>query len=211
MLPIAGRPLLAWTLAWLQRYGVCEAAINLHHLPDVIRSGLGDGSSFALRLHYMHEPELRGTAGAIHNFPGFFDETFVVVYGDMLLDFDLADLHTFHKQHGALMTLALKQTTTPQSQGMVAVDSDGNVRCFIEKPTDWNGDLTANAGVYICEPAVVAHVPQGQSDFGFDIIPALLRQGAPVYGRLLRGYLRDIGTHDSYQAAEIEWHARTAA
>lgn len=49
MLPIAGRPLLAWTLDWLRRYGVTEAALNLHHLPDVVRAGLGTGEAFGMR------------------------------------------------------------------------------------------------------------------------------------------------------------------
>ena len=52
MAPIAGRPLLAWTLEWLRRYSVTDVALNLHHLPDVVREGLGDGTRFGMRLHY---------------------------------------------------------------------------------------------------------------------------------------------------------------
>src|SRR5215212_10585561 len=65
MLPIAGRPLLARTLDWLRASGVAEAALNLHHLPDVVREGLGDGSPWGIRLRYSYEPELLGTAGAV--------------------------------------------------------------------------------------------------------------------------------------------------
>src|SRR6059058_1366104 len=79
MLPIAGRPLLEWTLGWLRRYGVEEAALNLHHLPEVVRAGLGDGARFGMKLRYACEPELRGTAGALHNFPGFFERPFFVI------------------------------------------------------------------------------------------------------------------------------------
>jgi NDP-sugar pyrophosphorylase family protein len=208
MLPIAGRPLLEWTLRWLRRYGVREAALNLHHLPDVVREGLGDGSRFDMRLTYAFEPELRGTSGAIHNFPGFFDQPFLVIYGDLLLDLDLADLVGFHRERGAMMTLALKRTTTPHSQGMIEVDERGRVLRFVEKPQAWDGGNTANAGVYVCEPEVAARAPQGFSDFGHDIIPALLRDGAPVYGRPLTGYLLDIGTPEAYAQAQREWGAR---
>jgi NDP-sugar pyrophosphorylase family protein len=208
MLPIAGRPLLAWTLDWLRRYGVVEAALNLHHLPDVVRDGLGDGSAFDMRLRYAHEPELRGTAGAVHNFPGFFDEPFLVIYGDLLLDLDLSDLIGFHRRSGAMMTLALKRTTTPHSQGMIEVAGDGRVLRFVEKPQQWDGGDTANAGVYVCEPAVAAQVPPGVSDFGHDIIPALLDAGAPVFGRPLKGYLLDIGTPTAYEQAQIDWKGR---
>jgi NDP-sugar pyrophosphorylase family protein len=208
MLPVAGRPLLEWTLRWLRRHGVTEAALNLHHLPEVVRAGLGDGSRFDMRLHYAEESELRGTAGAIHNFPGFFDEPFLVIYGDLLLDLDLDDLIGFHRDRRALMTLALKRTDTPQSQGMIEVDQQGRVLRFVEKPATWDGGDTANAGVYVCEPEVARRVPPGFSDFGHDIIPGLLRDGAPVYGRPLRGYLLDIGTPAAYAQAQRDWADR---
>jgi NDP-sugar pyrophosphorylase family protein len=208
MLPVAGTPLLARTLRWLRRYGVTEAALNLHHLPDVVRDGLGDGAAFDMRLTYAYEPELRGTAGAVHNFPGFFDAPFLVIYGDLLMDLDLDDLVGFHRERGALMTLALKRTATPHSQGMIEVDEAGRVLRFVEKPRAWDGGDTANAGVYVCEPAVAARVPPGVSDFGHDIIPALLGEGAAVYGRPLVGYLLDIGTPDAYAQAQRDWAGR---
>ncbi len=209
MLPVAGRPLLEWTLGWLQRYGVTEVALNLHHLPEVVRGGLGDGVRFGMRLHYANEVELRGTAGAIHNFPGFFDQPFLVIYGDLLLDLDLNELIGFHHERGALMTLALKRTTTPHSQGMIEVDGAGRVTRFVEKPAVWDGGDTANAGVYVCEAQVATSIPPGISDFGRDIIPALLDSVAPVYGRPLRGYLLDIGTPEAYQQAQNDWVDRT--
>jgi NDP-sugar pyrophosphorylase family protein len=208
MLPVAGQPLLAWTLAWLRRYGVTEAALNLHHLPAVVRAGLGDGSAFDMRLRYAEERELRGTAGAVHGFPGFFDQPFLVIYGDLLLDLDLEDLIGFHRERGALMTLALKRTATPHSQGMIETGADGRVLRFVEKPRAWDGGDTANAGVYVCEPEVAARIPPGASDFGHDIIPALLRAGAPVYGRPLSGYLLDIGTPEAYEQAQRDWEER---
>ncbi|MDZ4717767.1 MAG: nucleotidyltransferase family protein [Roseiflexaceae bacterium] len=208
MLPIAGRPLLGWTLRWLQKYGIREVALNLHHLPDVVQDGLGDGSRFDVRLWYHHEPVLHGTAGAVHGFPGFFDQPFLVVYGDLLLDLDLNDLIGFHHDRRALMTLALKATTTPHTQGMIELNGNGRVVRFIEKPTQWDSGTsgtTANAGVYICEPGVAAAIPQGTSDFGHDLIPALLRQGMPIYGRQVSGYLLDIGTSEAYARAQIDW------
>src|SRR5262245_60509321 len=126
MLPIAGRPLLARTLDWLRANGVAEVALNLHHLPDVVRAGLGDGDAWGMTLRYSYEPELLGTAGAVRTiadrYPGWFDQTFLLLYGDMLIDIALEDLLASHCADGAALTLALKHTTTPQTQGMVEVD-----------------------------------------------------------------------------------------
>lgn len=212
MLPVAGEPLLFHTLRWLRRYGVTDAALNLHHLPDVVREGLGTGERFGMRLSYSFEPKLLGTAGAVRRVadedPEFFDQTFAVIYGDLLLDLDLDRLLAFHQAKRSLFTIALKRTTTPQSQGMIEVDADGRVRSFVEKPMVWEGGDTANAGVYLCEPEVIDYIPPGFSDFGHNVIPTLLQIGAPVYGQPLVGYLLDIGTPAAYAQAQEDWKHR---
>ena len=212
MLPIAGRPLLARTLDWLRANGVAEAALNLHHLPDVVRAGLGDGSEWGMTLRYSYEPELLGSAGALRTiaerFPGWLGQTFALIYGDMLCDIDLVGLLAAHQSDRAMLTLALKRTATPHTQGMIELDPAGRVRRFVEKPADWRGGDLANAGVYLCEPAMLAAIPPGFSDFGHDIIPTLLATGATVYGRLTPGYLLDIGTPAAYAQAQRDWQGR---
>jgi NDP-sugar pyrophosphorylase family protein len=213
MLPIAGRPLLARTLDWLRANGVIEAALNLHHLPDVVQAGLGDGEAWGMSLRYSYEPTLLGTSGAVRaiaeRYPGWFDQTFLLLYGDMLLDIALADLLAFHQASRADLTLALKHSATPQTQGMVEVDSAGRVLRFVEKPRAWDGGDLANAGVYICEPSLMPVIPPGVSDFGHDIIPALVALGARVYGRIVVGYLLDIGTPEAYAQAQDDWRKRS--
>ena len=215
MLPIAGRPLLARTLDWLRANGVIEAALNLHHLPDVVRAGLGDGGAWGMSLRYSYEPTLLGTSGAVRaiaeRYSGWFDQTFLLLYGDMLLDIALVDLLAFHQASGAELTLALKHSATPQTQGMVEVDPAGRVLRFVEKPHVWDGGDLANAGVYICEPSIVPAIPPGVSDFGHDIIPALLARGARVCGRMVGGYLLDIGTPAAYAQAQHDWRERGGA
>ena len=210
MLPVGGKPLLAHTLAWLGRYGVHEIALNTHHLPDVVQEGLGDGSAYGAKLVYSHEQHLLGTAGAVwriaERYPGWFDDTFAVIYGDMLVDFDLDELARFHASRAAVLTMALKITDTPHSQGMVAIDEQGCVVRFVEKPRAWDGGNMANAGIYICEPAVVEVIGPGIRDFGHDIIPQLLQAGAAVYGQPINGILLDIGTPDAYLQAQT-WHS----
>jgi NDP-sugar pyrophosphorylase family protein len=212
MLPIVGRPLLARTLDWLRASGVVEAALNLHHLPDVVRAGLGDGSAWDMTLHYSYEPELLGSAGALRTidqrFPGWLDQTFALIYGDMLCDIDLATLLAAHRSSQAILTLALKHTATPRTQGMIELDGAGRVRRFVEKPAEWSGGNLANAGVYLCEPAILNLSPAGFSDFGHDTIPMLLQANAPVCGHLATGYLLDIGTPDAYAQAQRDWQGR---
>jgi mannose-1-phosphate guanylyltransferase len=212
MLPIAGRPLLARTLDWLRASGVAEAALNLHHLPDAVHNGLGDGSAWDMTLRYSYEPELLGSAGALRTiaqrFPSWLDQTFALIYGDLLCDIDLAALLAAHQSARAILTLALKHTATPRTQGMIELDPASRVLRFVEKPTEWSGGNLANAGVYLCEPAILNAIPTGFSDFGHDIIPALIKANATVCGHLATGYLLDIGTPDAYAQAQRDWQGR---
>lgn len=205
MLPIAGEPLLVHTLRWLQRYGVREIALNLHYLPDVVRDGLGDGNRWGLRLRYSVEPALLGTAGAVKRLASFFNETFLVIYGDLLIDIDLAALIELHRRQSALMTIALKPTDTPHSQGMVAVNADGRVTRFVEKPSQWPTDQrVANAGVYVVEPAVLQQIPAEQPyDWGHDVLPRLIAADMPVYGMPIAGQVIDIGTLAVYEQYRV--------
>ncbi|PLS79810.1 MAG: nucleotidyl transferase [Chloroflexi bacterium] len=200
MLPIAGEPLLAHTLRWLRSFGVTQIALNLHALPEVVQAGLGDGAQWDVHLLYSYEPELRGTAGAVKHLMSFFDERFVVVYGDLLVNIDLAALAAFHQDRRAVLTVGLKPTDTPASQGMIQCDETGLITRFVEKPRHWPADQrTANAGVYIVEPVVLSHIPPDQpSDWGHDILPALIAAGLPVYGVPVSGFLVDIGTPAVY-------------
>ncbi len=201
MLPIAGEPLLSHTLRWLRAAGITEVAMNLHHLPHVVRAGLGDGSRWGVRIRYAEEPQLRGTAGALLPFADFFDESFVVIYGDLLLSLDLVALIAFHRQRAGVMTIALKTTDQPESQGMLELNEQGRVLRFVEKPRTWPADQRwANAGVYVVEPDVLRFIPaERPADWGHDIIPRLIAEGAPVYGYLAPGQVIDIGTHAAYE------------
>src|SRR3989304_4043995 len=90
LMPLAGRPLIEWTLGWLTRYGVTECVINLHYLPDQVKDFVGDGSRFGLKVYYSFEPVLLGTAGAVKKVGDFFkDKPFYVIYSDNFSQWDL--------------------------------------------------------------------------------------------------------------------------
>jgi mannose-1-phosphate guanylyltransferase len=200
MLPVAGEPLLAHTIRWLQRAGVTDIALNLHHLPHVICDYFGDGAAWGVTLRYLFEPTLFGTAGSVKQLAHVFHETFVVVYGDLLIDINLAALVDMHRQHEALATIGLKPTDDPASQGMIVCDAQGRVTQFVEKPTVWTQQQRlANAGIYLVEPSVIDWIPDRfPSDWGFDVFPRLLAANLPVYGCPVHGQVVDIGTPAAY-------------
>lgn len=210
MLALCGRPLLAYHIDWLRSYGATQIAINLHHAADVIRTYFGDGSTFGVEIVYSYEPELLGTAGAARRLAAFLDERFVVLYGDVFTNIDLANLLAFHtRQPGAgdnALTLSLYRVPNPTECGLVEVDDSGRVLRFVEKPpADQVFTDLANAGILICEPRVLSLVPEAHVfDFGRDLLPRLLAQGWPVFGSPIATdeYVIDIGTPTGYLRAQ---------
>ncbi len=205
LLPVGGIPLIQYTLAWLKSHGIFEVAINLHHFGDRIRAFLGDGSSFGVKIYYSPEKELLGTAGGVKRMEKFFNTKFVVVYSDILTDFDLSAMIDFHKAKTALATLALLEVSTLWESGIVETDRQGRLVSFREKPhREPEAGNLSNGGVYVLEKEILDYIPsQSFCDFGYDIFPKLLELDLPVYGYVLKpeDYLIDIGTLDKYHKA----------
>ena len=98
MLLIANKPILQYHIEQLKKAGITDIAINLHHMPEKIKEYFGDGTRFGVNINYSYEENLLGTAGAVKKLKGFFDKTFVVVYGDIFSELNLKKLIDFHKQ-----------------------------------------------------------------------------------------------------------------
>lgn len=209
MLPVAGEPLLAITVSILRDHGITDLAINLHHRPEAITNYFGNGVDFGVSITYSYEQQMMGTAGAAKKLEGFLNDTFFVIYGDVLTNVDYSNLIQFHRSRQSLLTLSLYHVSNPTEVGLVGIDAHGRVTRFLEKPRpdEVFTDL-ANSGALICEPEVLSHVPPDTFfDFGHDLLPALLELGEPLYGLPLAPdeYLVDIGTPENYKRAQREW------
>jgi mannose-1-phosphate guanylyltransferase/phosphomannomutase len=211
VLPMANRPLLSYTLQLVAQAGVDEAVLNLHHCPESVVDALGDCCE-GVRLHYSRETALRGTAGALLPVAAFFDETFLVVYGDNLLDVDLGSLIAVHRERGAMATLGLYHAPDPTQAGVVGADTGGWVTSYREKPTleelqssPYPARLGANAGIYVLEPEILQAIPTGgPADFGHDLFPLLVAERVPVAATYARGYIQDTGTFTGYRRAHSD-------
>jgi NDP-sugar pyrophosphorylase family protein len=207
MIPIGNIPLLERTLRWLAREGVQEVMINLHHLPQAIIDYVGNGRLFGVTVSYSHEEELLGTAGAVKKCEDFFGaDPFFVIYGDNLLDVTLSPLVDRQRRTGCSAVLGVFTTDNPTACGLVGADESGKIERFQEKPlieevfTD-----KANAGVYYLTSQIFSYILDGQPyDFGKNVFPAMLDAKEDLQAVLLKGYLQDTGTPESYRQANAD-------
>jgi NDP-sugar pyrophosphorylase family protein len=204
LVPVAGEPNAVHVIRYLRSFGVVDIALNVHYLADQIEEKLGDGAAYGVRLHYLREPELLGSAGAVKQMEGFLDDTFVVVGCDDLTDLRLDALVAFHKRREALATIALAQADDVSQYGVVVLDGEGCIVEFQEKPAPGTErSHLVNTGIYVFEPAILERIPEKTFfDFGRDVFPALQRDRARFFGLSLPGaYWCDIGTPSEYRRA----------
>jgi NDP-sugar pyrophosphorylase family protein len=201
LVEVGGRPLLDHQLHYLAAGGVTEVVVNLHHRAELVRSFLA-GRTWPVRVHTSYEPELLGTAGALVPVRDLLDASFVVLYGDVVTDVPLPAVVERHLAAGAAATVCCHRPETVTGKGIVTLDGDDRVTGFAEKPPRAAPGGWVNAGLYVLEPAVVAAVPAGPADFGYDVFPGLLASGALVKGYRHGGVVLDVGTPAGLRRAQ---------
>ncbi|NET53528.1 MAG: nucleotidyltransferase family protein, partial [Merismopedia sp. SIO2A8] len=172
MVPILNRPISEHIINLLKRHNITEIIATLYYLPDVMRDYFQDGSDFGVQMTYaVEEDQPLGTAGCVKNVDELLDDTFLVISGDSITDFDLSAAIAYHKKQGSKATLVLARVPNPVEFGVVITNEDGRIQRFLEKPS--SSEIfsdTVNTGTYILEPSVLEYLPSDQEcDFSKDL------------------------------------------
>jgi len=207
MVPVLNRPIAEHIINLLKRHNITEVIATLYYLPDVMRDYFQDGSDFGVQMTYaVEEDQPLGTAGCVKNIAELLDDTFIVISGDSITDFDLQAAIEFHKSRNSKATIVLYRVPNPVEFGVVITDEQMRIRRFLEKPsTSEIFSDTVNTGTYILEPSVLDYLPENtESDFSKDLFPLLLEKGEPMYGFVADGYWCDVGHLDAYRASHYD-------
>lgn len=209
LMPIGSRPVLELLLKWLRRNGIAEVFITTGYLGHLIRSFCGDGQQWGIKISYTQEIEPLGTIGPLSMLRDELgDAPFLVLNGDVLTDLSLNAFSGYHRQHGALLTIATAMRTFKTEFGVME-HKDGLVMQFREKPII---SQSVSMGAYCMSPGVLSYIPAG-SPFGFDdLVLCMLDRQDPV--RVFRhdGLWLDIGrVEDFHKAQELDWDEQSPA
>ena len=208
LLPVLNRPLVSYELELLGCHGVAEIILTTAYHAQQLRSALGTGRCWKLKLAYVEEQSPLDTAGAIKNAEKLIQGDFFALNGDLILDCNLTELAQAHLRSGAMVTILLRRVEDITHFGLIQRDEHGFITAFREKATeDETGENTVNAGVYVMSPAVLEYIPTGRPYSNeSELFPTLLEKGLPMYGHLppQQGYWTDVGRLESYLAANRE-------
>ena len=218
LIPILQKPVMEFLLELLRQHGFDQVMVNVSHLANEIESYFRDGQRFGVEIAYSFEGRIEengelvgeavGSAGGmkrIQDFNPFFDDTFVVLCGDALIDLDLTAAVKWHKEKGAIATVVMKSVPKEEvpSYGVVVTDETGKIKAFQEKPKVEEALSTdINTGIYIFEPEILDYIPSGvEYDIGGQLFPKLVEMNAPFYGISMDFQWVDIGKVPDYWRA----------
>jgi mannose-1-phosphate guanylyltransferase len=215
MIPLLGKPVMAYLVEHLAKHGVNQIMVNVSYLHEKIEEFFGEGEQFGVQIGYSFEgytkddgevvPEPIGSAGGmkkIQEFGGFFDETTIVLCGDALIDLDLGAALAEHKAKGAIASVITREVPWDKvsSYGVVVTDDEGRITQFQEKPSEQDAKSNfISTGIYIFEPAAIDLIPSGVAfDIGSELFPLLAERGLPFYAQRRPFNWLDIGTMSDY-------------
>jgi MurNAc alpha-1-phosphate uridylyltransferase len=203
LLPVAGRPLIAYHLEALARAGIREVVINLAWLGDLLRATLGDGERYGVRIRYSDEgAQALETGGGIFNaLPWLGPGAFVVVNGDTWTDFDFRRLSLDPDvDRGATARIVLVANPAHHPQGDFALKDDIVV--------DGASDRLTYSGMGIYRPEFFAGAQPGK----FPLLPLLQRAIAAgsLRGEHYRGEWWDVGSPERLHALDMRLRTRAA-
>lgn len=213
MVTIGGRPNLEHQVLLAKRYGFTSALFLVSHLADRIEAHFGDGRRFGMEISYCAEDPPLGTAGALRHAGQLLQDRFLVLYGDVFIECDLARLWANHANSRALATLVVHPNDHPDDSDLVEADADGKISAIYPKPRPEDQYLPnrVNAAVAVIEREVPATIPLGRHlDLARDIFPGLARDGRLMAYHSAE-YFKDFGTPDRLARVRLDFETGKTA
>ncbi len=205
LFPVAGKPMIYWTLDLLKRFQVGEVILCVNYLADALRKVVGDEYR-GMRIRYSLEESPLGTAGPIKLASKItrLPPTFVAMNGDVVTNIELDEMFEKHKASGAVVTDALCEVQDSSRFGAVEVDSALRIKRFVEKPNVEDPGRLINAGIYLIERSLLKMIPPGRKvSLEREIFPDLAKRGE-LAGFCTSGYWFDIGTISDYRRVNFD-------
>jgi NDP-sugar pyrophosphorylase family protein len=209
LLPVGDRAILDVVVHQLRDFGFTDLTLAVGYLAHLVRAVMGDGSNHGVRIDYHEEEEPLGTVGPLALLDDL-DDTFLAMNGDVLTALNYADLMDVHRAAGNVLTIASHRRVVSTDYGVLHLDESNGDRDaamnavvgFEEKPQI---PYVVSMGVYVIEPEALTLIERGERLDLPDLVLRLLDAGRPVGSYLYDGYWLDIGRHDDYEKAIVEF------
>jgi dTDP-glucose pyrophosphorylase len=201
MLEVSGKPILEHNIDLLANYGVYNIHISVNYLSDQIKNYFQDGAEREIKINYIEEEKPLGTLGAVKLYRSYENDDILIMNSDVLTNINLADFYLSFKEKDADMSIATTSYHVNVPYAVLEMEND-EVKSFSEKPTY---TYFSNAGIYLIKRKLVDEIPDNEFYNATDLIKRLIDTNRVVVTYPILGYWLDIGKHDDYQKAQLDF------
>ena len=198
---VGKKPVLETILESLIAQNFRKFYISVNHKAEMVMDYFGDGNRWGVEIRYLQETERLGTAGPL----GLIEETkeapLLVMNADLLTKVNFEQMLTFHREHKAAATMAVREYDIQVPFGVVCID-DAKITRIDEKPVH---SFLINAGMYVFEPDVLDRIASNKPLDMPDFFQSMIEDGHNTTVFPVREYWLDIGRHDDLKQANIEF------
>ncbi|SEF42143.1 CBS domain-containing protein [Algoriphagus boritolerans DSM 17298 = JCM 18970] len=201
LLKVGNKPILQTILERLHLFGFRNIFLCTNYLSDHIEEFCGDGSEFGLNIRYFKEEIKLGTIGAVKYLQDQLNLPFLVMNGDLLTSLNYKTVLDFHVEQRAELTIGSASYSTKVPYGVIQTEGH-QVISILEKPTY---SFRISGGIYALSPKVLELIPKGTFYDITDLMESLLRKNHPVVAFPIEEYWLDIGQHQDYEKANLDY------
>ncbi len=209
LIKIGDKPILEHQIMLLRKYGIRDIWLPLGYLGNQIREYFGDGRKWQVNISYHQEEKPLGTAGAIKTLEKKIKEDFLVLSGDVMLNFDIGRFINYHRQKKEKIgSIVVHPNDHPFDSDLVEVDKTGRITSLLIRPHR-SGATFRNlsiASVFIFSSKIFKYITsQKKSDIEKNILPLILKAKQKIYAYNTPEYLKDIGTPERLKKVKQDY------
>lgn len=202
MLEIDGKPMIQWQMDNVARYGIHDFVIIIGHLGEAIEQFFGDGTGYGYHIDYIKETNPLGSAGALFELKNYPAEKYLLIFGDVMFDFDIERMIAFHADRCAKITLLSHPNSHPYDSDLLCVNDNDRVEAILSKKFERKDYYhnCVNSGIYILDYEVISEMDcVDKKDMEEDVVLPHIAKGE-VYSYSTPEYVKDAGTPKRYMA-----------
>ncbi len=212
LLPVGGRPMVDWILDRIAETSADEVHLvtNARFADEFVRWA-ADKDVVVHNDGTTSDEDRLGAIGDI-DFVGL-DDDLLVIAGDNLFDYSLADYESYWRQRdgSCIAVLDVGDPELAKKYGIVEVDENDRVIGFVEKPEDPPTTLCATATYFYDREHVrliSTYLEEGNPPDQPGNFVAWLHKRAPVYAYRFQGEWFDIGDREQLLEADNRMRRR---
>ena len=194
LLPVAGKPLLGWTLEALDQAGVDRVVILVGYRMQEVQDHLSFCAPEGLELEFLVQTQRLGTGHAVLQARDSFDSSFFCINGDVILEANtLKDMALKTPENACGM--AVKGMEDVSNYGLVE-SSEDQVTAIKEKPKS-GGPGEVNAGIYLFQPSIFDELailePSSRGEYELTTSLNRVAQTGALHCQAIEGEWLDVG------------------